>query len=289
MSSAPGSGPFVDADTLARELAAAHPPTLLDVRWSLGGPPGAAEHAAGHLPGAAYVDLDTELAAPDATYANHRGRHPLPGAEDLAAAMRRAGLRAGHPVVVYDGATGVAAARCWWLLRHHGHRDVRVLDGGYAAWQASGQPVERGPVAPEPGDFVSGPGDLSLLAQEDVLTFVRDGLLLDARTPERFRGEAEPVDPVAGHVPGAVNLPTTALLGPDGRVRPADQVRALVAAARADAGAARTSGVAAYCGSGVTAAHSVLVLEHAGIPASLQAESWSGWVADPARPVATGA
>lgn len=288
MSTRTGSGPYVDATTLAQEIAGAGPPSLLDVRWSLGGPPGAEEHAAGHLPGAVYVDLDTELAAPHADPVDGRGRHPLPDPEDFGAAMRRAGVRTDHPVVVYDGATGGAAARCWWLLRHHGHADVRVLDGGYAAWQAAGLPVERGPVEPESGDFSPASGDLELLAQHDMAAFAEDGLLLDARTPERYRGEQEPVDPVSGHVPGAVNLPATALLGPDGRVRPAEQVRALVAAARADAGAGPEAEVAAYCGSGVTAAHSVLVLEHAGIRASLQAESWSGWVADPTRPVATG-
>lgn len=275
------SSPFVDVATLLSELTGAQPPTLLDVRWSLGGPPGEQVFVEGHLPGAAYVDLDTALADPASDPVDSRGRHPLPDPERFGAAMRAAGVRTGRPVVVYDGANGVAAARCWWLLRHHGHDDVRVLDGGYAAWLRADAPAVVGESLVEPGDFVARPGRLPVLAQDDVGSFA--GVLLDARTPERFRGETEPVDPVAGHVPGARNLPTSALVRADGTVRPAAELSAAVGAVGADDGP-----VAAYCGSGVTAAHTALVLASLGIEVALQPESWSGWVADPARPVATG-
>jgi len=275
------TSPFISVRELLDALRAGNAPTLLDVRWSLGGPPGEETYAEGHLPGAAYVDLETALADPPADPVDSRGRHPLPDRERFGAAMRRAGVSAERPVVVYDGANGVAAARCWWLLRHHGHRRVRVLDGGYAAWVRAGGPVEQAPATPAPGDFEPGPGTLAVLRQEDVAAF--GGTLLDARTPERFRGENEPVDPVAGHLPGARNLPTAALVDADGALRPEDELRSAVAAVGADRGP-----VAAYCGSGVTAAHTALVLASLGIEAALQPESWSGWVADPARPVATG-
>lgn len=274
------ASPFLDVPTLLAELQGTQPPTLLDVRWNLGGPPGEQEYAEGHLPGAAYVDLDIALSDPPADPVDSRGRHPLPNPERFAAAMRAAGVRRDRPVVVYDGATGVAAARCWWLLRHHGHDDVRVLDGGYAAWLRADAPVAVGPGPTEPGDFIAGPGRLPVLRQDDVAAFA--GVLLDARTPERFRGEAEPLDPVAGHVPGARNLPTSAVLAGDGTVRPENELRAAVSAVGADVGP-----VAAYCGSGVTAAHTALVLASLGIEVALQPESWSGWVADPTRPVAT--
>lgn len=275
--------PLIDVDALRELLDGPDALTLLDVRYRMGGPPGPEEFRAGHLPGAAYVDLDTDLAAPAGD--RSRGRHPLPSPDDLERAMRRVGVRAGVPVVVYDDWSGHAAARAWWLLRHHGVDDVRVLDGGWSAWQASGGPVEtgeRGLVgAPKPGDVVLRPGATAKVEA----TTVRDvAVLLDARAPERFRGEVEPIDPVAGHVPGARNAPTAANLGADGRFLPADDLRRHYAALGAVPGA----DVAVYCGSGVTAAHDVLALEVAGVRAALYPGSWSEWVADPARPVATG-
>ena len=255
---------------------------VLDVRYRMGGPTGPAEHAAGHVPGAAYVDLDADLAAPLGSVPGEGGRHPLPDPEVFAAAMRRCGVRGDREVVVYDDWSAHAAGRCWWLLRHHGHDDVRVLDGGWAAWVAAGGPVETGPVVAGPGDFAAGPGRLPVVAAGDVPGV---GVVLDARAPERFRGETEPVDPVAGHVPGAVNAPTAGNLGADGCFLPADELRARYAAL----GAVEGADVAVYCGSGVTACHDLLALEVAGVTgAALYPGSWSDWVSDPTRPVATG-
>lgn len=256
--------------------------TLLDVRYRAGGPPGRDEFRRGHVPGAAYVDLDVDLAGPP----GRGGRHPLPSAADLQAAARRLGVHDDRPVVVYDDWSGRAAARAWWLLRFHGHPDVRVLDGGWPAWTAAGGAVATGDGAGQHGaaghgDFTARPGRLPVVGADDVLGV---GVLVDARAPERYRGEVEPLDPVAGHVPGAVNVPTTANLTADGTFRSPAELAATYAAVGAVPGA----DVAAYCGSGVTAAHDVLAMELAGVRAALYAGSWSEWVADPSRPVATG-
>ncbi|MDP2774985.1 MAG: sulfurtransferase [Nocardioides sp.] len=248
--------------------------TLLDVRYRLGGPGGPGEYAAGHLPGAAYVDLDTDLASPPGA----GGRHPLPEPAGFEAAMRRAGVRRDRPVVVYDDWAALAAGRAWWLLRFHGHPDVRVLDGGLAAWVAHGGELATGAETPAPGDFtVSGEAGMPLVEADGVLDV---DVLVDARAPERYRGEVEPIDPVAGHIPGAVNVPTAHNLTPDGRFRPADELRATYAAVGAVPGA----DVAAYCGSGVTACHDLLAMEVAGVTAALYPGSWSGWISDPGRP-----
>ncbi len=251
--------------------------TVLDVRYRLGGPPGPEEYAAGHVPGAAYVDLDADLAAPP----GHRGRHPLPDREVFVAAMRRAGVSAARPVVVYDDWSGHAAGRAWWLLRHYGHPAVRVLDGGWSAWVAAGLPASAEAPVVAAGDFDGDPGAMPVVSVDDLLDV---DVLVDARAGERYRGETEPIDPVAGHVPGAVNVPTTENLGPDGRFRSAEELRARYAAV----GAVPGTDVAAYCGSGVTACHDLLAMEVAGIRAALYPGSWSEWVADPARPVETG-
>ena len=249
--------------------------SVLDVRYRLGGPPGAADFEAGHIPGAAYVDLDTDLAGPPGS---GEGRHPLPEPGDFEAAMRRVGVRDDRPVVVYDDWAGRAAARCWWLLRWAGHDDVRVLDGGWTAWLASGGDTQDVQQATAPGDFTARTGLLPLRAAADVMAAA---VLVDARAPERYRGETEPVDPVAGHIPGAVNVPTETNLDVDGRFRGIDQLRALYAAAGVDG----SVDVTVYCGSGVTACHDLLALERIGIAATLYPGSWSGWVSDPARPV----
>ena len=249
---------------------------LLDVRYSTGGPHGLEEYRRGHVPGAAYVDLDRDLAGPPGA----GGRHPLPEPAVLQQAMRRVGVSGDRPVVVYDDWGGRAAARAWWLLRFCGHPDVRVLDGGLGAWTAAGGGLQDGDVVPAPGTFVARPGQLPVVEADDV---PRVGVLVDARAPERYRGQVEPVDPVAGHIPGAVNVPTTSNLGPDGRFRAPDELAEVYGAVGAVAGA----DVAAYCGSGVTAAHDVLALELAGVRAALYVGSWSGWITDPSRPVAT--
>ncbi|WP_435191593.1 sulfurtransferase [Streptomyces sp. bgisy126] len=269
--------PIISASELLSESAGVRPPVLLDVRWALGGPPGRPAYEAGHLPGAVYVDLDTELAGPPGS----GGRHPLPDPEAFGAAMRRAGVSADRPVVAYDGGSGWGAARAWWLLRWAGHPDVRVLDGGLAAW--TGELTEKVP-SPEPGDFRARPGALGLLDADGAAAFARSGLLLDARAAERYRGDVEPIDRVGGHIPGAVSAPTTGNVDAEGLFLAADALRDRFAAL----GAAEGTPVAVYCGSGVSGAHEVLALEIAGIPASLYAGSWSEWSADPSRPVATG-
>jgi len=257
--------------------------TVLDVRWQLGRTDGREQHLAGHVPGAAFVDLETDLADPP----GERGRHPLPDPERFVEAMRRCGVSDGRPVVVYDDAYGTSAARAWWLLRHHGHRGVRVLDGGWSWWRKIGGPVETGPVTPAYGDFVPGPGDLPVVDADGAVEIARVGVLLDARAAERFRGEVEPVDPVAGHVPGAVNVPTSRNLVADGdragRFKTRDEL-----AVEYHLALPPGTQVGAYCGSGVTAAHDVLALDVLGVRAALYAGSWSEWVTDPSRPVATG-
>ncbi|MER6447346.1 sulfurtransferase [Streptomyces venezuelae] len=268
------------AAELQSELAGPRPPVLLDVRWQLGGPDQRPAYEAGHLPGAVYVDLDRELAGPP----GKGGRHPLPDPEAFGGAMRRAGVTADGPVVVYDGGLGWAAARAWWLLRWTGHPNVRVLDGGLAAWTSSGGTVTADRVTPAEGDFKPTPGALGLLDADAAALRARAGVLLDARAGERYRGEVEPIDPVGGHIPGALSAPTTENVGPDGRFLPADVLRARFEALGATGGGA----VGVYCGSGVSGAHEVLALEVAGIESDLYAGSWSEWSGDPARPVATG-
>jgi thiosulfate/3-mercaptopyruvate sulfurtransferase len=270
---------LVPAAELAAALAAGEV-TVLDVRYQLGRSDGHEQFLAGHVPGAAFVDLPVDLADPPSDPVDTRGRHPLPDPERFAAAMRRAGVRADRPVVVYDDWSSMAATRAWWLLRFHGHRDVRVLDGGWSHWVRTG-PVETGEPARAPGDFRPDPGHLPLVDADGAARLARHGVLLDARAAERFRGEVEPVDPVAGHVPGARSLPTTSHLA-DGRFRPVAGLEELYATLPADAE------VGAYCGSGVTATHTVFALHLLGRSAALFPASWSGWVADPARPVATG-
>jgi thiosulfate/3-mercaptopyruvate sulfurtransferase len=202
--------------------------------------------------------------------------------------MRRAGVSAGRPVVVYDDADSTAAARAWWLLRYFGHTSVRVLDGGYRAWTAVGEPVSAGPaILVTPGDFTASPGHMALLDADGAAELARTGLLLDARAGERYRGEKEHVDPVAGHIPGAVSAPTADNLYTDGTFRTASDLAARFAGLGA-AGDPAAPAVGVYCGSGVTAAHEVLALTLAGIPAALYVGSWSNWITEPDRPIATG-
>lgn len=268
------------ADALGREDV-----VVLDARASLADP-AAAERAyrEGHVPGALRADLDRDLS-------DHRkagqGRHPWPDAADFARTVSAWGIRAEDQVVVYDASDGaLAAARAWCLLRAFGHARVAVLDGGWSRWTALGLPVQSQPCTRAPshaeGDF-----DARWLPDaEAVQAHVRDGgLLLDARAAERFRGEVEPIDPVAGHVPGAVNRPYASNLR-DGRFKPAAE---LAGEFTALLGGRDPRDVVAMCGSGVTACHLLLAMAHAGLPGGrLYAGSWSGWIADPARPVATG-
>ncbi|MFH9552570.1 sulfurtransferase [Streptomyces sp. NPDC017435] len=276
---------IITASELAGDLAGANPPVVLDVRWQLslakaaGEPPfdGRAAYGSGHVPGAVYVDLDRELAGAP----GERGRHPLPDLAVFGSAMRRAGVSADRPVVVYDGGQGWAAARAWWLLRWTGHPDVRVLDGGLPSWEGD---LSVDVPARVEGDFEPVPGATGLLDADGAAALARSGVLFDARAGERYRGEVEPVDRVGGHIPGAVSAPTNDNVGPDGRFLAAQELKDRFEALGASDGAE----VGVYCGSGVSGAHEVLALAVAGVPAALYVGSWSEWSSDPARPVAVG-
>ncbi|AXT86932.1 sulfurtransferase [Aeromicrobium sp. A1-2] len=251
---------------------------LIDVRWKLGGPPGREEYLAGHIPGAVFVGLEAELASHGEPGI---GRHPLPRVEDLQDAARRWGVNSGDTVVAYDDSGNLAAARAWWLLRWAGLADVRLLDGGLAAWTAAGGALATDDVAPDRGNVTLAAGTLPTIDADEAAGFV--GVLLDARAGERYRGETEPIDPKAGHIPGAVSAPTTDNLDARGQFRPAAELRERFEAL----GVRDGSEVATYCGSGVTAAHQVAALAIAGFEAALYPGSWSQWSTQD-RPVATG-
>ncbi|MFK0020149.1 sulfurtransferase [Streptomyces sp. NPDC090798] len=276
---------IISASELASDLAGPNPPVVLDIRWQLstataaGAAPfdGRAAYAAGHIPGAVFVDLDAELAGEPGA----GGRHPLPDLEVFSEAMRAAGVSADRDVVVYDGGVGWAAARAWWLLGWTGHPSVRVLDGGLAAWSG---PVSSEVPKPAAGTFEPVPGSRPLLDADGAAALARTGLLLDARAGERYRGEVEPIDPVGGHIPGAVSAPTTENVTETGEFRPSGEL----AERFKSLGVTGTSEVGVYCGSGVSAAHEVLALAVAGIPAALYVGSWSEWSRDGSRPVAVG-
>jgi thiosulfate/3-mercaptopyruvate sulfurtransferase len=279
------------ADLLLAGSAA--PLALLDVRWTLGEVPGSGRqrYAAGHLPGAAFLDLESALTRH--TGDRRDGRHPLPVPAVLRDALAEAGVRAGQQIVVYDEPGSFAAGRAWWVLRWVG-LPVRVLDGGLTAWTAAGHPLESGdaeiPAVPASDSLPLSPpltgGHLPTLSADDAATAPDRGVLVDVRAPERFRGEVEPIDPIAGHIPGAINLPVAGLFAADGRLPDEATLRERLAPAlvAADAG----EEVAAYCGSGVSAAQAVLALASLGVPAGLFPGSWSAWSNDPTRPVATG-
>ncbi|WP_211658332.1 sulfurtransferase [Phytoactinopolyspora halophila] len=272
---------LIDVAELARLRATNTPVTLLDVRWKLGDPQGYRHYLDGHLPGSVYVDLDTELAAAPSS---ERGRHPLPDVADLERSARRWGVRSDGVVVAYDDVAGTSAARAWWLLRWAGVPDVRLLDGGLAAWRRAGHPLETGEVTPVPGDITLDAGAMPVIDIDDAARLPSDGVLLDARAGERYRGETEPVDPRAGHIPGARSAPTADNLDAAGHFRPHAELRERFAAL----GVTGDRRVGVYCGSGVNAAHQVAALAVAGIDAALYPGSWSQWSADPQRPVASG-
>ena len=271
-------GVLIDADGL-RALLAGRPDTVvLDVRWALGDPDGHRHYLAAHIPGAVYVDLDSELSSPPS--AAH-GRHPLPPIEELECSARRWGIRGGATVVAYDDVGNLSAARCWWLLRWAGLEDVRMLDGGLSAWRAGGGEIESGEVTPTPGDVVLTAGRLAVLDADGAGELAGAGILLDARAAERYRGEVEPLDPRAGHVPGALSAPTAENLRADGTFRDSAEL----AARFRSLGVQSASSVGVYCGSGITAAHEIAALALAGFDAALYPGSWSQWSADPSRPI----
>jgi len=282
------NGPLISAAELAAELAAGSQVVLADVRWALTGPSGRPDYEAGHLPGARWVDLESELT----THGPTGGRHPLPDPEVFQAAMRRLGVSASTPVIAYDGATSLAASRLWWLLTDAGHQDVRVLDGGFAAWEAAGLPIETGP-GPDPakGDFVGRPGQQAVVDAAGVLALLEGGsgstrshstaaTLVDVRAADRYAGENETMDPIAGHIPGALSRPSTENLTDTGQFKPPAEI----AARFADIGGEPVF----YCGSGITAAHTLLALESTGRTGAIYPGSWSDWITDPDRPRATG-
>jgi len=270
-------GPLITVTEVAKALSGPVPPVVLDVRWNLGTDTGQAEYLAGHVPGAVWVDLDHDLASPP----GDGGRHPLPDPDVFQAAMRRVGVTADRAVVAYDGANGMAAARLWWLLTDGGKTDVAVMTGGYAAWVAAGLPTETGSVVAKSGDITLAPGQRPVANAEDVARHVREGgALWDVRAPERYRGDSETVDPVAGHIPGARNLPVGMFTGPKG-FHSHDALRQVFAEVE--------PGDVMSCGSGVTAAAGILAAEAAGIRGvALYPGSWSEWIRHPSRPVATG-
>jgi thiosulfate/3-mercaptopyruvate sulfurtransferase len=275
---------LITATELAAPLEAGDPLTILDVRWRLDEPDGRPAYLKGHLPGAVYVSLEEELS--DHTVAG-RGRHPLPSGRNLQAAARGWGIRQDVPVVVYDDWNRAGSARAWWVLTAAGLANVRILDGGLGAWRSAGLTLETGPVNPQPGNVTVLHNDL-YAGSRLTLTPQQSGAggvtLLDARAPERFRGEVEPVDRVAGHIPGAHNLPSGALLTDDGTFLGDDALTELLS----DRGIDTSGPLGAYCGSGVTASITVAALAAVGYDAALFPGSWSEWSSDPDRLVARG-
>ena len=258
---------------------------VLDCRHDLADPrSGRAAYDAGHIPGALYVSLDNDLAdharMADGSF---RGRHPLPAIDAFIATLRHWGVNDDSQVVAYDAQGGMFAARLWWMLRWAGHPAVAVLDGGLPAWTALGLPLTTDVSSPTPGTLQQRPALVHTVGAGDILAQPQLKVL-DARAPDRFRGENETLDPVGGHIPGAANRFFKDNLLPDGRFKPAAQLRSELGALVAD-----PSSAVMQCGSGVTACHNLLALQVAGLPgAALYPGSWSEWCADPARPVATG-
>ena len=278
--------PLVDAAWLARQ-----PPgsvRIVDLRWALSGPGALEKYRAGHIPGAVYVDMEHALSRPGGP-----GRHPFPAPEDFARTLGRIGVLPDTRVVVYDDGSGSVAARLWFMLRVHGHERASVLDGGYAAWVKAGLPVTKDEPAVAPVPRRALRLDTSRIVDRARVAELLSGrnepgarrtLVMDARAPERYRGETEPVDKRAGHIPGAVNAPFNGNLE-QGRFRPPEELRALYE----QLGAGRANEVIASCGSGVTACHTLLALELAGLQGGkLYVGSWSDWSSQPGAAVATG-
>jgi len=280
------SSVLISASELARRIDAENL-LVVDCRHDLADlERGAREYAHGHIPGAVYADLQRDLSDMSKT---GLGRHPLPERSAFAALLGRWGWRPGLPVVAYDAANGaLAAARLWWMLRLAGASDVAVLDGGFAAWTAAGLPVSREVPQRAPTQVAVGFDDSAVVYTDELRKLQQNPqvLLVDARAAPRYRGETEPIDPVAGHVPGAANRPFSDNLGPDGRFKPAEQLRAEFAQLL---GTRAATDIVHMCGSGVTACHNLLAMEHAGLRgARIYAPSWSGWISARENPVATG-
>jgi thiosulfate/3-mercaptopyruvate sulfurtransferase len=281
------ASPLISADDLHALLRSATAPVVLDCSFDLvDANAGRRTFEAGHIPGARYVHLDEDLSGPKT---GRNGRHPLPQPEVFAQRLRGLGIDDGTLVVACDGAGGMMAARLWWMLRWVGHGEAALLDGGLGAWKARGLPLEAGPAAPcTPGRLSLRPPLAATADRDSLLVNLQAStrLVVDARSPDRFRGENETLDPVGGRIPGAVNRFFKDNLQPDGRFKPAAQLRAEFEALT---GGRDPASLVMQCGSGVTACHNLLALELAGLPgAALYAGSWSEWSAWPGAPVATG-
>lgn len=260
-------------------------PLILDVRWSADSDNGWEEYLQGHLPGAIYVDLEHDLAGvPEES--GRGGRHPMPTPDDFELDLAGCGVDNGRRVVVYDDQSGLAVARCWWLLRHFGKADVSILDGGFSAWRAHRLPVESGERSIEEGDFALGRGIGLVLEAEQAALYAAEGVLIDARSPERYRGESDPMDAVRGRIPGSVNIPGRSLIDADGMLLPTEKLRNIFTGVGVDG----SRPVAAYCGSGISSGLVALGLAAAQITdeTALYIGSWSDWISDGSRPVATG-
>ena len=272
---------LITPEALAALVAGRAPVRVLDVRWRLDRPDGRPEYLAGHIPGAVYVSLDNDLARHGEST---DGRHPLPDVSALQASARRWGIDDGDTVVVYDDLKSMSAARAWWVLTDAGIRDVRILDGALREWTAAGMGLEEGDVVPTPGSVTLSTGSLAQVSIDQAAELAASGVLLDVRAPERYRGDVEPMDPRAGHIPGSMNVPTTGNVDEDGRFLAPEALRARFAEVGLDA----ASPVAVSCGSGVTASHAFVALRIAGLSPQLYPGSWSQWSNHPDRPVATG-
>lgn len=275
---------LITATELAALLEAGDPVTILDVRWRVDDPDGRAAYQESHLPGAVYVSLDDELSDHSVT---GRGRHPLPSGRALETAARGWGVRQDSLVVAYDDWNRAGSSRAWWVLTAAGIANVRILDGGLSAWRSAGHDLQTGPVTPLPGN-VTVPHDDLYAGSRPTLTAEQVGAdtvtLLDARAPERYRGDVEPLDPVAGHIPGAKNLPSGAVLAADGTFLGDYALSQLLSDRSID----RHEGMGVYCGSGVTATVAIAALAAMGREAALYPGSWSEWSSDPSRAVARG-
>jgi thiosulfate/3-mercaptopyruvate sulfurtransferase len=276
--------PLITALELAAQLRAGPAaPLLLDVRWSLGSGDGYISYLQGHLPGAVFVDMEHDLCGlPQED--GHGGRHPMPTVDDFELDMAECGVDYHRAVVCYDDFGSLAAARCWWLLRHFGKYNVQVLDGGLRQWKARRLPVESGARHIEEGDFEVRRGHINVLKADQALLYAQQGLLLDGRPRDRFHGENEIVDDVPGHIPGAVNVPVQELLNPDGTFLAREELRRVLI----EAGVDGERPVATYCGSGIAAAHLALAIDAAGLgdDVPVYVGSWSDWTSDRTRPVA---
>jgi thiosulfate/3-mercaptopyruvate sulfurtransferase len=275
-------GPLVSTEWVAARVGA---PGLriADVRWYLDpAKKGREQYLAGHLPGAVFLDVDADLSAPGGARGGALGRHPWPPPEQVGRVMGRAGIGEGTAVVAYDDQGGAIAARLWFLLRTHGHAEAAVLDGGITKWKAEGRPLATDVPEVAPARFEPR-FDAARVLTKAQLAASGQALILDARAPERYRGDAEPIDPRAGHIPGARNAPFSGNLGAGSTFLPPQELRRRYA----ELGAESREPIV-YCGSGITACHDLLALELAGLRGRLYAGSWSEWSSDPALPLEKG-